>query len=259
MTKIDSRNRWKPLTFTGDAQAQEETRRGILVALRRLERESLAKARKATAAAAALAECDLAKLAVGDRPARKLLNDVFQSDDCEVCGGHVRSVVNQLIGASSDYRADQVLRVGRSLDDVAREQEQPLADRGQPEGQQTNATPASVKSAAVSEDGRIVDLNQIDWRREPRRERERQLRKAIIDRIEAENLPGFLGGPYKVRRKLEELVGSRFDEMGSDLAEAIARWDSAIKDELSNEKRTEHRRLLELARHDVDNTPYRPA
>src|ERR1700733_7031875 len=113
-----------PLPLAGDARHQEANRKRILHELRLFERQSNARAQKASELANALAVCDLATIASGERSTRKLLSNAFELDCCDCGSGAAGEGIRALVGADDDYVADQVLRKGRTLAEVNREREQ---------------------------------------------------------------------------------------------------------------------------------------
>jgi hypothetical protein len=253
--------RWGPLALPGDRRTQEANRKRVLRGLSRFERVNLSKARKAADLVVALSEHDLDSIIRGDRSTRKLLNEAFQLDECR--DGSLCVSVRRLIGAGSDYVADQVLRAGRDRADVITERERYVDDwksssaapyKVEPLGSDA-ATDLSAE-AALTEAKRIVAqasdnaLDEIDWTSEPRSDRERALRKAIIARIEVE---GTARSPFYVTNCLCDLTDDPWgDDLASDLAQAIDRWICRSGEENDDRNRKERRRLLEAARRDLD-------
>lgn len=124
---------------------------------------------------------------------------------------------------------------------------------------------ALAEAASIVSDARASSID-IDWTDEPKSDEERQLRLAIIQRIEREEhqeadegRKGFLRELYTLGRlaghigdRLRELVASDDDEIGSDLYDAIAKWDRVWDDEYSKEKARQRIDLKKAALRDLE-------
>jgi hypothetical protein len=175
-----------------------------------------------------------------------------------------KALREQLAKAGSDSKVAAAIRKLLSeTADIDSEIDKIAADCGMERPSNPNAASSAV--AALDEAKRIVaklgDLHveQIDWTQEPGSERERALRKAIIRRIEAEGARASCSSPYPVLNRLRSLVDSPLfddeDPIGSDLGEAIERWDQRCDEYEADRRKNEHRRLLKDARRELDGNP----
>jgi hypothetical protein len=130
------------------------------------------------------------------------------------------------------------------------------------ESPSANASAGFTADAALAEAKHIIatasdaELEEIDWFHNPKTERERAIRAAIIRRIEAEKSNGFLSGPVWIVTELWELVGGmkpcKRVTMGADLCSAISKWKKRVRDECLTEQKANQRRLIDLARQELD-------
>ena len=249
-----------PLLLAGTPREQSRNRRALLTSLRKFEAKSLAQARTAAAARAALEACDRATLARGGgEDVCKLLSAAFEND-CGVCGNPlVAKAVRALIGAPDDYVARELLR-GRDRDEILAKRER----LRQPDDE----VPALTADAALAEAGRIaaqasVDAIEIDWTEDPSSEREAALRVAMIRAIERDRpdhegtIRRLLGQPqgeshmaHRTRAALNRLAPSGAEFVGSDLFAALERWECEEEDRQNEAIR--RRELREMALRELD-------
>jgi hypothetical protein len=100
---------------------------------------------------------------------------------------------------------------------------------------------------------------EIDWSREPLTDRERDLRLAVIRRVEMENAakgPGVVLGALQNLVTFDDEEYIEDDESGciaSDLSNAADRWSAAWFEDCEREQQAARARLLDAARRDLES------
>lgn len=263
----------KPLDLAGDIRQKRRNLNALRRALRRYEKECLRRAHVAGSAARRLDDLDVGVIAVGKFSDRKLLASLLNLD-CGVCGPEeVGRALRSLIGAENDWIADQILRRKRTACEartlsvnIHKELDALCVPNATKETSGADEANKSFSAAAVLADAaRIVaaasdaDLDEIDWTENPKTERERALRSAIIRRVELESskigswrTDGTSSSAMHVLWALENLAPTDASQIGSDLYDAIERWEIAKDEEDKRNMKITKRRLLDQARRDID-------
>lgn len=116
----------------------------------------------------------------------------------------------------------------------------------------------AARIARAAEDAAI----EIDWSDNPASDKEAQLRLAIIRRIEIEAAKGAEAFRYLTNGRVHNLarvtlsklraLEPNAEEIGSDLYDAIQRWQGRFEEERARARADRRRELLDAARRDLE-------
>ena|GEM_PF-5544390 len=230
------------LTLAGNARHQEANRKRLILMLQRFERSSVRDARKAAKITASLMAVDTDTIAANRQPMKLLLWDTVNLENADIWRQMERLFGIDLSG-TDDRRIALLNYIDGCRDDAS------CVESSAPAGK------AALKEAeTIGLSAADADTEEIDWTSEPKSERERALRAAIIAQIEAEGISNQFGGEWMVESSLRSLV--KYDEEpASDLAAKITFWDEADDKKKAESKRNKNRKLLDEARRKVDLDP----
>ncbi|MGB6740843.1 MAG: hypothetical protein WBE59_10350 [Candidatus Cybelea sp.] len=254
-----------PLTLAGKPRNQEAERKRLVREVQRLESDSQYTAEKAAKLAAVLAATDAATIAENRRPIQAALRAAANLG-CP----RIEFQMARLLGITFTEEMDAPDRYWALTNRLRGN------DKRQNQSQSGGAIvspahPATKEfspEAAIAEAKRIIagatdeEVDEIDWTREPLSDRERALRAAIIRRIEGQAMGDDEFRNFRamsIYRELCELLDTTFGRImgcgaASDLAEAIARSKARWDDANETDSREGRRKLLDLARRDVDGS-----
>jgi hypothetical protein len=213
-------------------------------------------ARKAAKLATQAEQVDIELLGDGRSQSRHLLCEIINIEDV-----HVNGQIQRLFGIEGDR-----LALMEFVDGTDRRSE----DAGV--RNRRVATPAAHESNALKEALKIVskardESIEIDWFDDPKCHRERNLRLAIIRRVEIENAnvltnysdpdQRILMNAFYIGMQLLNLPTGNFllvdkEAIGQDLYGAVARWKQLESVARERYESSERRRLRDQACRDVD-------
>ncbi len=245
--------------FAGNRRSQEATRKRLVHDIQRYERYCLQQAKRA-AKIAALLEMDIQTLERSHK-ARSILSSAVWLADCDRNYNiylTIWSRIAKLAGITDDVRRSMDTETLRSdlihfLLGLSRING--VTQAPEPQSVATPEAPFSPADAALAEARRIIsgatvaELDDIDWTREPNSDYEAALRRAIIVRIEDEKKNN---GPISTKWALEDLLPTFLSHPATDLGAAISKWERICEAKRDERGKNERRRLLNLARQDVE-------
>lgn len=122
---------------------------------------------------------------------------------------------------------------------------------------------SQAMSIALDAADATIEAEGIDWTRNPESDRERDIRRAIIRRVESEaaesdglfdecRVAGERHVASQTLSALEDLAPRYAEIIGADLYDAIERWEVAYNEERKRNDEIERKRLFDRARCDID-------
>lgn len=270
MNTRDVPRKRRPVELAGKPKNQEAARKVLVHELRVFGNEQRRRALKALRAADVLDSVPVDEITLNRNRTRNALHQSLCLDDSRL----LWAVRRLLLGPSYDTQVDRHdladllfdwsnrsaqadSATPRSVAPASRKGEQSIDQRLSPEAVLADA----LRIVAAASD---ADIDDIDWTENPKSERERALRLAIIRRIETENQEtGSVIDVYEDGRSyaalytvnaLRRLAPSDAPEIGEDLYDAIERWEVAWVEQRKRNATLEKRRLLDRARGDLDGT-----
>lgn len=172
--------------------------------------------------------------------------------------GRLRRWIMEIAGTKSEYDTDLRLR-GLTPDDVVEPEQQCTLVDPKPAPPPQDALAQALQIVTAAHDENL----QIDWTENPATDRERELRLAIIRRIEKENADfdelfrdvwpkGFRLAPAKTLKELGTLAPHDAPEIGEDIYDAIERWRGEADEQSARNEAARQKDFIDAARRELE-------